>query len=47
MSLVNIKLLCEQHNRYFAEVDYGKAAVQGKVDDSGRRKREGPIASSA
>jgi hypothetical protein len=47
MSLVNIKLLCEQHNRYFAEVDYGKAAVQGKVDESRRRKREGPIASSA
>ena len=43
LSLVNIKLLCEQHNRYLAEVDYGEAAVRAKVDESRRRQRERPI----
>ncbi len=43
LSLVNIKLLCEQHNRYLAEVDYGEATVRAKVDESRRRQRERPI----
>ncbi len=37
-SLANLRLLCRQHNRYFAEVDYGKAIVQARVDDNRRRK---------
>jgi hypothetical protein len=45
--LVGLKLLCEQHNRYLAEVDYGKAAVRAKVDESRRRPGGRPIASNA
>jgi hypothetical protein len=26
----NISLLCPAHNRYVAELDYGKAAVKGR-----------------
>jgi hypothetical protein len=37
--LVNLKLLCEQHNRYLAEVDYGKAAVQARVRQRLKRVR--------
>ena len=40
--LANIRLLCAQHNRYLAEVDYGKATVQAKVDESRRRRTERP-----
>jgi hypothetical protein len=41
-SLVGLKLLCEQHNRYLAEADCGKAAVQAKVDKSRRSKGAPP-----
>ena len=27
-SLVNIRLLCPQHNRHIAEQDYGRAAIR-------------------
>jgi hypothetical protein len=39
--LLGLKLLCEQHNRYLAEVDYGKATVHAKVDASRRRHKGG------
>jgi hypothetical protein len=46
-SLVGLRLLCEQHNRYLAEVDYGKATVRARVDESRRRREERPIPGSA
>ena len=39
LSLTNIKLLCEPHNRLLAEADYGRAAVQAKVAESKQRRR--------
>ena len=27
----NISLLCPAHNRYLAELDYGKAAIKGRL----------------
>jgi hypothetical protein len=45
-NLVNVKLLCEQHNRYLAEVDYGKATVQARVAASRREQRQRSISSS-
>jgi hypothetical protein len=45
--LVNLKLLCEQHNRHLAEVDYGKATVQAKVEASRRKQGERSIPSIA
>jgi hypothetical protein len=45
--LVGLKLLCEQHNRYLAEVDYGKATVRARVNESRRRREERPIPGSA
>jgi hypothetical protein len=47
LSRVNVKLLCAQHNRYLAEVDYGRAKVQAKVDESRRRQLERPLPSDA
>jgi 5-methylcytosine-specific restriction endonuclease McrA len=41
-SLLNLKLFCEQHNRYLAEVDYGKATVQARVQQR-LSKKERPI----
>ncbi len=33
----NISLLCPAHNRYVAELDYGKAAIKGKAATKGRQ----------
>ena len=33
----NISLLCPAHNRYLAELDYGRAAVKGKAAIKGRQ----------
>ena len=40
LSLANIRLLCEQHNRYLADVDYGKATMQAKVEEGRQRRKE-------
>lgn len=40
LGLANIRLLCEQHNRYLAEVDYGKETVKARVEESRRRRTE-------
>jgi hypothetical protein len=41
----NISLLCPAHNRYLAELDYGKAAIKGR--QISHDKTSGPSASTS
>jgi hypothetical protein len=46
-TLANTRLLCTQHNRHLAVIDYGKDAVRARKEENRRRTEARPTLSSS